>query len=118
MYQRKYHTKPTEVVQHTLPQYSKSSSTDGPLLFVTLSCFLYISATCRLDVASSAFLSSLSLMNRGNRRLIPFSPEGSTPSLQPALYRGLSVRSAVLTSQTYFGSNHTSGWCCPPVECE
>jgi hypothetical protein len=90
-------------------QYSKSSSTAGPLFFVTLSCFRYISATCRLDVAISGFLSSLTLMNLGKRSEIPFSPLGSTPSLQPALYLGLRVRSAVLTSQTNFGSNQTSG---------
>src|SRR4051812_43546236 len=48
------------------PQYSKSSSTPFALSFPTLSCLRYISATCLLVVAISGFLSSLSLINRGN----------------------------------------------------
>lgn len=99
-------------------QYSKSSSTAGPLLFVTLSCFLYISTTCLELVAISGFLSSRILINLGNRKLIPFSPPPSRPSLHPALYLGLSVKSAVFTSQTTLGSNQTSGWCALPAECE
>ena len=80
---------PERARPHTLSrganQYSKSSSTAGPLVLETLSCLRYISATWRDDVASSGFLSSRSLMKRGKRRLMPLSPAGSTPSLQPAL---------------------------------
>lgn len=76
----------TLTIDITAPdQYSKSSSTLGPLFLVTLSCFRYISTTCLLPVASSGFLSSRTLMNRGNRKLMPFSPAGSAPSLMAAL---------------------------------
>lgn len=60
-------------------QYSKSSSTLGPLFFPTLSCLEYISATCLLLVASSGFLSSRILMKRGNLKETPFPPCSSTP---------------------------------------
>ena len=96
-------------------QYSKSSSTDGPLFFATLSCFLYISATILLEVASSGFLSSRRLMNLGNLRLTPL-PTPVARSAAAARYLGLSVRSAVLTSHTNLGSNQTSGWSLFPVE--
>src|ERR1700733_8065252 len=85
---------------------STSSSTSSCNSGATVSfCFSHISASCLPVLASSIPLSSRILINLGNRIL---NPRSSLTSPIPAVYTGLNVTSANLTSHTSLATNQTT----------